>query len=102
MSFQNILPHAREDLAISSMPNGKAKYTASIRYHCDESIDPEVIHILGLKEVEKTKSKIKEVRTKSSTLLRNKKVMIDTIFLYTLYINNQKLNIQAKQTQQMR
>ena len=70
--LQNVLPHSRDNgnLSILSLPNGKARYAACVRYHCDEDIDPEVIHQIGLQEVEKTKTKIQQVCRKLKATIK--------------------------------
>jgi len=49
---EEYLPAARETLSAYSLPDGKAYYTALVRYYTTlDTVTPESIHALGLKEV---------------------------------------------------
>jgi uncharacterized protein (DUF885 family) len=47
------MPHARSTLAAEALPDGKAFYRAQIIEYTTLDLDPEAIHQIGLKEVER-------------------------------------------------
>ena len=47
------IPHARETIAMSDMPDGKAWYAWLLRYYTTTALTPEQIHQLGLSEVKR-------------------------------------------------
>jgi len=52
--FRNdYVPHARKTLAAEALPDGKAYYRQQIREYTTLDLDPEAIHQIGLKEVER-------------------------------------------------
>ena len=56
------LPACREELGVSSLPNGDAIYARLIRVHADSQLSPDAIHELGLREVEHVRMEMDQVR----------------------------------------
>jgi len=50
---KDYVPHARDTLAAEALPDGKAYYLQQIREYTTLDLDPEAIHAIGLKEVER-------------------------------------------------
>ncbi|HKE42920.1 MAG TPA: DUF885 domain-containing protein, partial [Steroidobacteraceae bacterium] len=58
---QEYLPHARQTLGASELPNGKAYYAHRIRQFTTLDLPPEEIHKLGLAEVERISGEMNAV-----------------------------------------
>jgi len=50
---EDYVPHARATLAAEALPDGKAWYRQQIREYTTLDLDPEAIHAIGLREVER-------------------------------------------------
>ncbi len=59
------LPGSRENLAFSSLPNGKAWYQYMIRTHTTTQMSAEEIHELGLKEVARIRGEMEKIKEKA-------------------------------------
>jgi uncharacterized protein (DUF885 family) len=55
------IPGARESIAMSDMPNGKAWYAYQLRVYTTTDLTPEQIHQLGLSEVKRIRKEMDEV-----------------------------------------
>jgi uncharacterized protein (DUF885 family) len=55
------VPHARESIAMSDMPDGKAWYAYLLRYYTTTDLSPEQIHQLGLFEVKRIQGEMNKV-----------------------------------------
>ena len=55
------VPHARESIAISDLPDGKAWYAYLLRYYTTTSLTPDQIHELGLAEVKRIRGEMDAV-----------------------------------------
>ena len=55
------VPHARESIAISDLPDGKAWYAYLLRYYTTTSLTPDQIHELGLAEVKRIRGEMNAV-----------------------------------------
>jgi uncharacterized protein (DUF885 family) len=53
-------PRARETIAASSLPNGKAYYTDLVRYYATYDITPDEVHEIGLQEVARIHGEMQE------------------------------------------
>ncbi|HEV8579466.1 MAG TPA: DUF885 domain-containing protein [Thermoanaerobaculia bacterium] len=58
---QEYLPHARQTLGASELPNGKAYYAQRIRQFTTLDLPPEEIHKVGLAEVERISAEMNAV-----------------------------------------
>ena len=54
-------PKARPDIAISSLPGGRALYDVAVRAHTTTSLTAEEIHALGLKEVARIEGEMERI-----------------------------------------
>ena len=55
------LPAAREAIGVSANPNGLACYTAAVKYHATVDMTPKAIHELGLSQMAKSETEMKEI-----------------------------------------
>jgi uncharacterized protein (DUF885 family) len=55
------VPAARDELGISSVPNGRAQYQALVRYHTTLDTSPEEVHQRGLAEVARIRAEMEEI-----------------------------------------
>ncbi|WP_394693500.1 DUF885 domain-containing protein [Hyphobacterium sp.] len=55
------VPAAREELGISSVPNGRAQYQALVRYHTTLDTSPEEVHQRGLAEVARIRAEMEAI-----------------------------------------
>lgn len=55
------LAHAREAIGISALPDGERAYRAAIRYHASVDMAPEEVHRLGLEQVERIRTEMREL-----------------------------------------
>ncbi len=63
---EDYVPGARETLGAYDLPNGKAYYTALVRYYTTlDTVTPESIHALGLKEVARIRKEMSDVITET-------------------------------------
>jgi len=58
---EEYVPAAREELGISSVPNGRAQYQALVRYHTTLDTSPEEVHQRGLAEVARIRGLMEEI-----------------------------------------
>ncbi|MEE2527317.1 DUF885 family protein [Hyphobacterium sp. HN65] len=58
---EEYVPAAREDLGISSVPNGRAQYQALVRFHTTLDTSPEEVHQRGLAEVARIRGEMEEI-----------------------------------------
>lgn len=58
---EEYIPQARTTLAAEAMPDGKAFYRQQIREYTTLDLDPEQIHAIGLKEVERIQGQMGEI-----------------------------------------
>lgn len=56
------IPQAREYIAFSDMPNGKAWYAFQVKYYTTTEMTPDQIHELGLKEVARITAEMNKIR----------------------------------------
>ncbi len=61
---EEYMPAARESIAASDLPNGKAYYQAQIRYHTTLDLTAEQIHTIGLDEVKRIRAEMQAVLDK--------------------------------------
>lgn len=54
-------PKARPQIALASVPGGRALYERAVRYHTTTAMTPEQIHELGLKEVARIEQEMERV-----------------------------------------
>jgi uncharacterized protein (DUF885 family) len=54
-------PKARPQIALTSVPNGRALYELAVRYHTTTAMTPEQIHELGLKEVARIEQEMERI-----------------------------------------
>jgi uncharacterized protein (DUF885 family) len=52
---------ARERIAVTSLPRGRALYESAVRFHTTTSMTPEQIHALGLEEVARIEQEMEKV-----------------------------------------
>jgi uncharacterized protein (DUF885 family) len=57
------IPAARQTIAATDLPDGKAFYRAAIREHVGLDMTPEEIHALGLREVARIRAEMEAVKT---------------------------------------
>lgn len=57
------LPQGRDTAGIDGLPNGKAWYAHSVRFHTTTDMTPEAIHSLGLSEVDRIRTEIAKIQT---------------------------------------
>jgi uncharacterized protein (DUF885 family) len=62
---QDYIPHARDNIAWSALPDGAAWYKQAIRQHTTTDMTPEEIHALGLSEVVKDHAEMEQVAATS-------------------------------------
>lgn len=55
------VPHARESIAVSALPDGKARYAYLLRSNTTTDLTPEQIHALGLAEVKRIRAEMDKV-----------------------------------------
>lgn len=55
------VPHARESIAVSALPDGKARYAFLLRMFTTTDLTPEQIHALGLAEVKRIRAEMDKV-----------------------------------------
>jgi uncharacterized protein (DUF885 family) len=55
------VPHARETIAVSDLPDGKAYYAWLLRYYTTTNLTPDAIHELGLSEVKRIRAEMDKV-----------------------------------------
>ncbi len=55
------VPHARQSIALSDLPNGKALYAFLLRVYTTTNLSPEEIHELGLSEVKRIHGEMEKV-----------------------------------------
>ena len=58
---EEYVPAAREELGISSVPNGRAQYQALVRYHTTLDTSPEEVHQRGIAEVARIRGLMEEI-----------------------------------------
>lgn len=58
---EEYVPAAREDLGISSVPNGREQYQALVRFHTTLDTSPEEVHQRGLAEVARIRSEMETI-----------------------------------------
>lgn len=58
---EEYVPAAREELGISSVPNGRAQYQALVRFHTTLDTSPEEVHQRGLAEVARIRGEMEEI-----------------------------------------
>lgn len=58
---EEYVPAARDELGISSVPNGRAQYQALVRFHTTLDTSPEEIHQRGLAEVARIRAEMEEI-----------------------------------------
>ena len=58
---QEYLPHARPEIGISSVPQGRDYYAYLVRKHTTTTLTPEQIHELGLREVTRIRARMEQV-----------------------------------------
>ncbi|WP_421789315.1 DUF885 domain-containing protein [Hyphobacterium sp.] len=58
---EEYVPAAREELGISSVPNGRAQYQALTRFHTTLDTSPEEVHERGLAEVARIRGEMEEI-----------------------------------------
>ncbi len=56
------LPRGRDTAGIGALPNGKAWYAHSVRFHTSTELTPEAIHDLGVSEVARIRSEIAKIQ----------------------------------------
>ena len=62
---EQYIPKARTTLAAEAMPDGEAYYRQQIRAYTTLDLDPETIHQIGLREVERIQREMQEVIAKT-------------------------------------
>ncbi|XP_077504623.1 uncharacterized protein LOC144114638 isoform X1 [Amblyomma americanum] len=55
------MPHLRHEIAATSLPNGEAYYKECLQYHLELDLNPLEVHQLGLNEVERISSAMKQI-----------------------------------------
>ncbi|MGH8127145.1 MAG: DUF885 domain-containing protein [Gammaproteobacteria bacterium] len=58
------LPHARKQIGVSSLPDGKTYYTYLVKHFTTTNMTPQQIHELGLKQVKRIHGEMQAVFTK--------------------------------------
>lgn len=58
---EEYVPAAREDLGISSVPNGREQYQALVRFHTTLDTSPEEVHQRGLAEVARIRAEMETI-----------------------------------------
>ncbi|HWV58127.1 MAG TPA: DUF885 domain-containing protein [Longimicrobiales bacterium] len=58
---EEYLPAAREDIGLSSLPDGERAYRAAVRYHSSVDMPPEEVHRLGLEQMALVRSEMREL-----------------------------------------
>ncbi|MGE0527873.1 MAG: DUF885 family protein [Bdellovibrionales bacterium] len=56
------IPNARESIAFTDMPNGKAWYAFAVKMHTTTDLTPENLHQIGLTEVERLNSEMEKIK----------------------------------------
>ena len=59
------LPAARDELAVSTNPDGARCYAAAVRFHSTLSLPPRRIHAIGLEQVAKIRAEMGEIARRS-------------------------------------
>lgn len=59
------MPNARETLAASALPDGKAFYRSQVREYVTRDMDPREIHAIGLREVDRITKEMHEVMARA-------------------------------------
>jgi len=57
----NYMPNLRENIAATSLPNGKDYYVQCLKFHTSTDMSPQEIHDLGLKEVSRIRSEMTQI-----------------------------------------
>ena len=55
------IPNAREEVALSAIPNGTSWYQHQIKYHTSTSLNASEIHAIGLAEVERIEKEMRQI-----------------------------------------
>ena len=55
------VPHARQSIALSDLPDGRALYAYLLRYYTTTNLTPEEMHQLGLSEVKRIRGEMEKV-----------------------------------------
>ena len=55
------LPHARKEIGVASVPNGRKYYEYLVRRHTTTTLTPEQIHALGMSEVARIRARMDAV-----------------------------------------
>ncbi|MES3036544.1 MAG: DUF885 domain-containing protein [Bdellovibrionota bacterium] len=80
------IPKARQNIAFSEMPDGKAWYAYSVKTHTTTDLTPDQLHELGLKEVERIQNEMNQIKDhvsfKGDLKAFNKYLMTDAKFYY--------------------
>jgi len=58
------LAKSRPDIGVSSLSHGEEYYQGCLQYHTTTNLTPKEIHEIGLKEVERIRGRMEEVKTK--------------------------------------
>ncbi len=84
---EEYIPGARESIAQTDLPNGKAWYAYNVKTQTTTDLTPDQLHELGLKEVERISEEMKKLRDqmhyKGSAEDFNKFLLTDSQFYYT-------------------
>jgi uncharacterized protein (DUF885 family) len=56
------LPKARENIGLSTLPNGKEMYLYAVKSETTSDLTPDAIHALGLKELTRTEAEMEKVK----------------------------------------
>ncbi len=80
------IPGARENIALSEMPNGKAWYAYNVKTQTTTDLTPDQLHDLGLKEVARISGEMtklrEEMKFKGSSEEFNKYLLTDAKFYF--------------------
>lgn len=60
---ETYLPKARSDIAVASLPNGKAYYDFLAAYYTTTALSADEIHAIGVKEVARIRGEMEKVKT---------------------------------------
>lgn len=84
---QEYIPQAREFIALTEMPNGKAWYAHMVKRHTTTDKTPDQLHELGLREVERLTGEMNKIREqvkfKGDLKAFNKFLLTDKRFQFT-------------------
>ena len=56
------LPHARDNIGLSALPNGKEMYLYAVKSETTSDLTPDAIHALGLKELARIEADMEQVK----------------------------------------